>query len=79
MQYTLNCLFKGEKMIEKRKFVLMLLTVTLIVFCFFYESTLLYWCTAAFLFSVCIALEKEKNNFEPLLSVFNYTIYIVDL
>lgn len=66
-------------MIEKRKFVLMLLTVTLIVFCFFYESTLLYWCTAAFLFSVCIALGKrEKRILNPyyLFSITPFTLLL---
>ena len=79
MQYTLNCLFKGEKMIEKSKFVLVFLTIILIAFCFFFESTLLYWCTAAFLFLVCIALGKrEKRILNPyyLFSITPFTLLI---
>lgn len=66
-------------MIERRKFILAIITATAIIICLLYESTLLHWCTTALLFVVCIVLGKrEKKILNPyfLFSITPFTLLI---
>lgn len=74
-----NCLCKDNKMIERKKLILIVITVIAIVLCFLYESTLLYWCTVALLFMACLVLGKrEKRIMNPffLFSITPFTLLI---